>query len=109
VACLDLVQVREIDTLIGQPVLAQERPPSAETQGLLEEASRKQQILKAEVESLRSSVDGNLDSRSDEAMQATARALEGGLRLTSMHATMFRQSETLYELQARGVYMRFVP
>lgn len=94
-----MVQVREIDTLIGQPVLAQERPPSAETQGLLEEAARKQRVLKAEVESLRSSVDGTLDSRSDEAMQATARALEGGLHLRFMHSAMMRHSETLYELQ----------
>jgi len=73
------VQVREIDTLIGQPVLAQAQPPSPETQRLLEEAARKQQVLRAEVESLRSSVDGTLDSnRSDEAAHTTARALEGG-------------------------------
>lgn len=70
--------MREIDALIGQPVLAQARPPSAETQGLLEEAARKQQVLRAEVESLRGSVDGTPDStRSDEAARATARALEG--------------------------------
>ena len=74
-----VVQVREIDTLIGQPALGQAQPPSPETQALLEEAARKQQILKAEVESLRSSVDGGGDSgKIDEAAQATARALEGG-------------------------------
>ena len=74
-----MVQVREIDTLIGQPALAHAMPPSPETQALLEEAARKQQILKAEVESLRSSVDGGADSdKINEAAQATARALEGG-------------------------------